>query len=299
MDKFIIEGGVENKKPLHISSDNLIGYLVGKTETNDGVFRGDLDDFDKQIELPEEIHRVIKEMYESKKESAILGGKSYNEQRMRLADELDNVTSGLGSTYLETIQADVIVEQARVVYLDSKTLELKATSPVCGSGVEVDIWDSIVEGTEKGLLVMGIHTHPDSGMLLSITDYSQIIIGEPANKMRLLNAQMILCQDIQVLAIATKDTPLFSDPNDVGKLVNERNNDINNNEVNLTRSFLPRIKEIYETHDNPEEQYRKEARQVEDENSHYINSAFVAFAKEMQVKLYFGQDMRTFKEFSA
>lgn len=51
-------------KPIaKVGSANLVDYLTGKKETKDGQLRGDVDDFEKQIEVPEVMHQAIKEMY--------------------------------------------------------------------------------------------------------------------------------------------------------------------------------------------------------------------------------------------
>ena len=138
----------EIPKVVRIGTDNFVDYLSDVKKTPDGLLRGDVDDFEKQIEVPEEIHQTIKEMYESKRESAGIGPVA-EERRKKYAQEMDKVLPGTGSDMLTNVYVTKYDEQARVVYRDDKN-SILSTGENFGHGQEVNIGISLQEAINKG-----------------------------------------------------------------------------------------------------------------------------------------------------
>lgn len=325
----------EVSKTERIGSSNFIDYLIGKTETSDGkILRGDHDDFEKQIEVPEEIHQAIKEMYEQRREG-LLTGPSYRAQKARMAEEMEKYLPGLGDALNGVEAKSGFVEQARVVFSDLDSGKLGVTSSTHGYGYEADPSPAIEEATKQnGLPLMFIHTHPED-VLFSPEDYALMMIkvGTENLSARLMNAGIVLLPEMQLMAVATTDTPMVSGE-EVNKLLSERHDRIESGQSDVLKRSLDMLGKIYERRKVVEgvaaikkavgEKYASlideqakqfniqegEAEQLErmsgdterkskNEGAQFINSELVSFAKEIGVKLYFSQDMRTFKEFSA
>jgi hypothetical protein len=230
---------VGSKKIARIGTDNFIDYLTDKKETDKGLLRGDIDDFEKQIEMPEEIHNAIKEMYEEKRGS----------------------------------KPPLNVEQARVIYFDRGKRNIRSTSSTYGSDTWVDMGEPIQEVVSKnGFPIIGIHTHLED-INLSFNDYLLMLSKKPEEEIKMFKAEMVLLQSMQIMAVATDNTPLFINGNGLYEFVRSHVSELNKKRLELTS--------------------------VPDEEAKTINSALINFSRELNVKLYFSQDMRTFKEFSA
>ena len=328
----IIEGGVETEKIARIGSDNFIDYLTGYKKTSEGLLRGDLDDFEKQIEVPEEVHQTIKEMYEQKREAVSGMGAFTMQRRTAYASQIDALLPGVQEKMLNENDQPVTIEQARVVFVDMKG-RLGSTSSEYGYGEEVDMGVPFRESREKsGLPVIAIHTHPKDANF-SFPDYQPLVLGNPHENMRLVSSNIVLCPDMQIMAVATKDTPILTNEK-VDKLIKDKMDENQKKDVAImakmieTMKSLSDRKQVVDTLDmlkktagekfpDVVENARKEHNVQEGESEKIkgemvevtkntanempqsLNADLFAFAKEMNVKLYFSQDMRTFKEFSA
>lgn len=332
MEGVMIEGGVENQKVARISTDNFVDYLSDIKKTPDGLLRGDIDDFEKQIEVPEEIHQTIKEMYEQKRESVSGMGAYTMQRRASYASEIGALLPGVEDKMLEQKDKPVTVEQARVVFMDMKG-KLGSTQSEYGYGEEVDMGVPFREARDKtGLPVVAIHTHPKDANF-SFPDYKPLILGDSHENMRLVNSMVVLCPDIQIMAVATKDTPILTnekaDELIAGKMDENQKKDVAiMGKMIETMQALSDRKQVVDTLDmlknmagekfpDVVENARKEhnvqdgeseklkdamadvTKNTANEIPQSLNADLFAFAREMNVKLYFSQDMRTFKEFSA
>ncbi len=332
MEGVIVEGGVETQKIARIDSNNLIDYLSDVKKTPDGLLRGDIDDFEKQIEVPEEIHQAIKEMYEQKRELVSGTGAFTQQRRTAYTSQIDALLPGVQDKMLEQTDKPVTVEQTRVVFIDMKG-NLGSTSSEYGYGEEVDMGVPFREAREKTALpVVAIHTHPKDANFL-FPDYKPLVLGDSHEDFRLVKSMVVLCPDMQIMAVATKDTPIFSnekaDELIMGKMDENQRKDVAiMAKMIATMQSLSDRKQVVDTLDMlkktagekfPEivENARKEhnvqegesekiksemeavTRSTANELPQSLNADLVAFAREMNVKLYFSQDMRTFKEFSA
>jgi hypothetical protein len=165
-----------------------------------------------------------------------------------------------------------------------------------------------------------------------------MLLGEPAEKIRVLKANIVLCPNMQIMAVVTKDTPLFTEDSDVNNLINRRSQEMDQREREVAFAAIKkmdgyqkainglyniialakamRLKSSGESRNvidqaiAPDDLTRNaradleqllsvESKQAQDENARMINSALVAFGRELNMKLYFSRDMRIFKEFSA
>jgi hypothetical protein len=188
------------------------------------------------------------------------------------------------------------------------------------------------EAISKGNPIMTIHTHGTEANF-SFLDYAPLIWGDPHLDIRMSKSMMVLCPGMQLLAISTKDTPMLP-VEDAYKLMGKRDSETNIKTVSVLQEFavvLSRIsdrKQLIDTlfsmkdlleqkqkgafegiikeinvQENEsaklDEKMKDETKNANDEASRIINTDLMSFSREMNVKLYFSQDMRTFKEFSA
>jgi hypothetical protein len=330
------EGGqtieTETKPIARIGTDNFVDYLSDVQKTPDGLLRGDIDDFEKQIEVPEVVHQTIKEMYEQKRESVSGMGAYTMQRRTAYTSQIDALLPGVQDKMLEQTDKPVSVEQARVVFIDMKG-GLGSTSSEYGYGEEVDMGVPFREARDKSVLpVVAIHTHPKDANF-SFPDYKPLILGDSHENMRLVNSMVVLCPEIQIMAVATKDTPILSnekaDELIMGKMDENQKKDVAiMGKMIETMQSLSDRKQVVDTLDmlkqmagekfpDVVENARKEhnvqegesekikseleavTRNTANEMPQSLNADLIAFSREMNVKLYFSQDMRTFKEFSA
>lgn len=248
IDMDVTKSSENSTKNSRIGTNELVDYLIGNKSSEHGALVGDIEDFERQIEIPEEIHQAIKMMYEDINSRTDI-----------------NVA---------------LVEQARVVYLNSQTHKIETTEDTYGDKSEVNTLGLALNAVDKGLVVGGIHNHPKSS-LFSVEDYAPVLLGNPDENVRVMRMQIVLCEGLQIMAISTKDTPILSNFEDLLKYVQEKNNFIDEIEQRLL------------------DEYNIESVSFQNEDARLVNSELYKVAKELNVKLYFSQDMRTFKEFSA
>jgi len=313
----------ETRKVAKVNTGSFIDYLVGLRKTREGLLRGDLDDFEKRIRVPEKIHKIIKEMYLQKREGQAIGPKR-KERQKNLALKMDKTYSGLEQILREQEPEVGEVEQVRVIYLNTESNKIESTNSFYGYGSEVNMHEALNEAvTNDGLPMMVIHTHPTETNF-SFKDYSPLLIGEPTSRIRLMRAQMVLLPGMQLMAVVTKDTPFFENIGDMCSFMSTRVEELNEKELQMAKKYLERLnflfnkkflveaidlikqkrsgEKYYREEDGREEieqQIEDETKKVPDEIARMINRALVAFGREMNVKLYFSQDMKNFREFSA
>lgn len=327
---------VEHDLVAKIGSKNFVGYLLGKKESDEGeLMRGDLDDFEKEIEIPEEIHQAIKEMYEEKREGQMMGP-VHRARQAETASQLEEYIPGITNYLDKSSEQSVTAEQVRVVYTDMDTQKIAVTSSTFGYGYEADVTPAFQEAIEKnGLPLIIVHTHPKD-ILFSPEDYSGMMIKVTTgnNSARLMNAAIVLLPDgMQLMAVATKDTPML-EQNEVQQLLTTENEESQSKKMRLLTKSLDLLSQISERKriiigvnqikelvgekyaavvDEQAKQFKIQpgeleqlediAKQVEAEalnsRAKTNNTELVAFAKRMEIKLYFSQDMRIFKEFTA
>lgn len=238
MEAQITEEKAETSKIAKIGSENFIDYLIGKQISKGEVIRGDMNDFEKQIEVPEDIHQAIKEMYEQKREG-LLTGSAYEASKARLAAEMEKHSPGLGDALNNMEAKPGYVEQARVVFSNMGTDKLGVTSSTHGYRHEVDPLPAIEEATKQnGLPLMFIHTHPED-VLFSPEDYALMMIKVNAENLsaRLMSAAIVLTPEMQLMAIATTDTPMVNGE-DVKKMLNKWHNRTESGQSNILKKVL-------------------------------------------------------------
>lgn len=325
----------ETPRIAQIGTNNIVDYLKGyEIDSSGNILRGDIDDFEKQFEIPEVMHQAIKEMYEQKREGPLISP-NFEALRRRVAARMNERSSGLGDELLSEDHPTGLLEVGRAVYAGVKSDEIAATSMVFGYGNEVDLTSVVKEATKKGgLPFVTIHTHPNEGFF-SPDDFSQLIfnIGNVDEPMRYIYAEMVLLPGMQLLAIATDDTPLLH-PEDASSLTQAKMTDLESAQIEVLSNSLELLqnigerKRIIETlremrkvvgeehadlfdkekerlgiRENESEELDKVsaevAEQVSNIESRKLTSIQFSFARELNLKLYFSRDMRTFKEFSA
>lgn len=263
-------------------------------------------------------------------------GPVHRARQAKVASELEKYIPGITQHLENSGEKNVTVEQARVIYVDIDTGNLGATSSTFGYGYETDVSPAFQEAiTNNGLPLIIIHTHPKD-VLFSPEDYSGMMVKVNADNdsARLMNAAIVLLPDgMQLMALATKDTPMLEQEEVQGLLVAENEESQSKKTGLLTKSLdllnqiserkriitgVSQIRELvgskyasvvdesakqFNIQPGELEQLENMTKKVEENalnsRAKTNNTELVAFAKKIGVKLYFSQDMRTFKEFSA
>ncbi len=274
-----------------INSENFIQYLKGLRFTESGSYMGGRrENFAKAIDVGDVISDAISQMYTTPK--------------------FDQETGEM-------------LEQGRLVYVDIETGEIKTTSPTYGSPSEVDLRKMKQEVLNMGgSSILEMHDHPGYGGLFTPPDYFSIIFGNSKRMIRGINGIVILCPGMQIMALATDETPIIDDPYKVNEYitskmanileqeeqaVNEGLADLQT-EVNI-RGQVQLLGQVLsqaghgDTADKALQvaNARVDAATKEAYDKHYRvdNTLLVNLANELRVKLYFSTDTRNFKEFSA
>lgn len=108
-------------------------------------------------------------------------------------------------------------ERCRVLFAGEGN-KIKSTRIVHGEFTNVLIGPILLKAYRSGKLLTEVHTHPEDS-LLSPIDY-QALISEVKQE-RLMKASIVLCPGIQILAIATPQTPLLQ-IEDTGPYINQK-----------------------------------------------------------------------------
>jgi hypothetical protein len=275
MDDLTIMSENNNRISPPIDSKNFIGYLRGMRKTGDGrAMYGEREDFAKVIDVGEVISEAINQLNTTPK---------FDEDSGRQ------------------------LEQAVMVFWDVGNNKVGITNSVYGSADEVDPNPLRKEMLERGgFSMLEIHDHPDGG-LLSPDDYFDLLIGNAEKNIRASMGVVILCPNMQVLALATVDTPIYNRQEDAIKFINAKTDEINRQ---TKRSFIDGLNEVTAySRGNKISQYDQTSKQNMDlqtailetsgKPEREINAQLLALAYELNLKLYFSTDKRTFKEFSA
>lgn len=274
-----------------INTENLIRYLQGFRTTESGEYMGGrMEDFARSIDVGTFISHTISEMY-----AAPRFNEAGNEQ----------------------------LEQGKIVYAEINTNQIKATSSAYGTANEINFLPLKQEvATNRGVGVLEIHDHPGYGGLFTPPDYISMIFGNTRKKLRAINGIMILCPGMQVMALATDETPIFDYPLKANEFVNTRMVDIRGQEEQAIKEDLADLQTEVNNRASIElighvltqagrgdivgqalqvANKRVDAAIKESFDKHYRvdNTLLVSLANELRVKLYFSTDMRNFKEFSA
>lgn len=162
---------IKEVQPFRLTSDNLLGYLTGYDQDGGRIPQLDAESFPRILDL----RSVRKSLY-----------------------ELDSAKT----TFKEQ-------EKARSLYFSLDKNNTDSTEIIFGTEkYRVPATEQLLDLFFQGNIPMiGVHTHPNVGML-SPEDYTPLLLdrgGAP-----LCRAVMVIDPSIQVLAIATKDTPRFS-----------------------------------------------------------------------------------------
>jgi len=290
-----------------INSDNFIWYLTGGQVTSSGdLFSGNKEDFAKSIDVGPIISGAISDIYATPK---------FNES--------------------EHTQ----LEQARIVYFDMDTDQVRVTAPEYGTTDAVNMGSLRREViADHNFPLLEIHDHTNGG-LFTPPDFISLIIGNSQTGVRFGQGIMILCGDLQVMGLATKETPLFDQSDKAVELVQAQmaevksilgqtiNQGIANLEHKLSEKLFAEGEEylfkkmsetvngrlnaeakkklddliISSTNKLQETSDRVQVAKADALNKpHQVaNSLLVSFANLMGVKLYSSTDRRNFKEFSA
>lgn len=195
-----------------INSDNFLAYLVGEGDfayAENGRFR-----FSKKLRLPYLTSSLI-ELFESTQP-----GNVFSDQDREASSKTD-----FTETSFETEQAkeayrkltteledfahmQAVVERSRTVYLDYNDNQFRV-SPITHHRFDAGKVDTIDIWNQGNLPLMEIHTHPDN-TLLSPVDYWRILGRVFSDSPEgLIRSAILICPDIQILAVATNETQLI------------------------------------------------------------------------------------------
>lgn len=111
------------------------------------------------------------------------------------------------------LRSEGLAERSMTVYFDPRSKKVVTSDVNLGSYGEVQL-DIAYARDFNFFPVMHIHTHPDDSFF-SAVDYRAILVKHPFLKRRFFVSQVLVCPNIQILALATADTPLFNTPEQV------------------------------------------------------------------------------------
>ncbi|KKU62412.1 MAG: hypothetical protein UX87_C0049G0013 [Candidatus Amesbacteria bacterium GW2011_GWA1_47_16] len=326
-----------SEKRARISPKNFVYYLAGVSETGEGRLVGRKEDFDKEFDAGETISQTIKEMYSSKRTGEGMGEDTDN-RIARLKTALEEIMPGVGKIFETSKQGEVELEQARVIIINTDTQMLGATEPVYGMGAEVNLMETLDKvPTGNSLPLIIVHTHPQD-QLFSFDDYFPMLIGEPETGRRFFRGIMVLTPEMQVMAVATSDTPIFWNAKEAEQFILAHNTEFEEmkianvkeklkqlDEIGLKKNFLQTLEAVkameFDTDDATKQQLNAMVKKIQNKEVETLpelesqsqlisreganmqgwltNSSLVRFANMMQVKLYSSTDTRNFREFSA
>lgn len=161
---------------------------------------------------------IFERMYKENKQGFVL----LEEQRHKL-DSRKPVQSGnpalqiaaqYFNTHIDKYKPDTseraAVERASTVYMDLINGRIANTEIVEGDYETVGRDSTeLLEIQDRGdLRLIDVHTHPGN-TLFSPRDYYAIIAGDPEHNLRLFKAMIVLCPDIQIMAIPSSQTPIM------------------------------------------------------------------------------------------
>jgi hypothetical protein len=198
---------IDSTEPV-INSDSLFYYLLSVPYLWE---KG--QQFSNHLDLrPYSIY--LKELYDQVKVDFVL---PESEREQRSASQQDfHTTDPETNDFLQESKARIegirnrqaAVERSRTIYSDRDDLAtIKATEIVHGtySQVQAGLYDVIDNG---GIPLLDVHTHP-SDSPFSIHDYAPIITEYFVDGPAAVNGLIVICPNIQILALATALTPML------------------------------------------------------------------------------------------
>ncbi len=100
-----------------------------------------------------------------------------------------------------------VVERGRTIYYNPDRQYIGASDITHGQFAKVT--SNIIDIIDAGNIpILDAHTHPENSFF-SIKDFDALLINAYAGNKRLVNGVVVLCPDIQVLALATTQTPVL------------------------------------------------------------------------------------------
>lgn len=251
-----------------IDSTNLVGYLVARrgSDFRESQFASSLD-LAKLTPFIENVYAERRQQYVASQADRDL----LTDTAEWIRGSSQNIEHPATKKMLEMIgdwaskKADV--ENSSVIYYDPKEKAIAASPVNFGEVEEVELstLEVLIDGNRP---MIEIHTHPDDS-LFSVQDYSRMLV-DFHNGMRLVKAIMVLCPNIQVLAIATNRTPLL--------------------DVDETVELLEGLRKGFD----------QQFKSMRDRDLFHslVNTWTLGVARSLNVKLYSSNDMQHFKEFS-
>ncbi len=247
-----------DKSVTRINSENIFRYLQGfKTTSSGEQMFGRREEFAKVIDLGPVVSDSIKYMYDNPKYM-------FNQQGL-----------------------SVPVEQLRVIYFVYGHLgssEIRSTDISYGTEDSVVMKPSLDQAIQNnGIPIIQIHTHPNDFMFTP-DDYLFLIWGTSETSFRMLQSVIVACPGLQVMALATNETPIYESVKDAS-------------------NYLDKIKIAF--NDNLREEVSNSiSRGIGNSEAlngyaRRINSMQVELTRELGLKMYTSNNMRIFKEFTA
>lgn len=255
-----------------IDSDHLVGYLIARGfVAKESQFSPSLD-LSRFTAFIEDLYIERQEGFVSSKENRTILLEAAEWIRTTSGHNAKFVTKGMIRNLEMFANRKADVESSSVIYFDTNEKVITVSPINFGEFERVEV--STLDILKKGNLPMiEIHTHP-SDNLFSPIDYLRMLVdldcGTPVVK-----SIMVLCPNMQVLALATRETPAL----DVDE-ANER---------------LEVLDRTYSVESLKERMLTNKYLSVEE----LMNQMELEIAQSLHVKLYSSTDMQHFKEFSA
>jgi len=174
----------------------------------------DYNDFDDYFYLPV-LTPLLQSVYKTEHEVFILG----EEERQKLLADDAPTTDKLFLRFINESRRHDRQRQAEkkapgerfsVISFDYEKRSWTVANPVKGAYTQVKIGPDFYAGIRgrPEYPVVEVHTHPDNA-LFSPVDYTSML-SSLANGQRFYRGGIVLCPDVQILALATRQTPLYS-----------------------------------------------------------------------------------------
>lgn len=188
-----------------IDSTNMLNFLL-----NVGSFPTEptIDQFSKKLELPW-LGQQITEFTLQLKEGNEYLPEVIKQSNRKAAAVLANIGLGEAAHEIEARNNRTgPLEATAQIYYDTKEsiIKISKVNHGTGFGVTSPVGSGYLEG---GLPLIDLHNHPES-QLFSPADYAEMLLAFQDDR-RLIRGMVVLCPEGQLLALATRDTPKFTD----------------------------------------------------------------------------------------
>ncbi len=196
-----------------IDSSNMLSYLSFAWRAS---LPGNIIRFDQHIYLPQ-FREILQKTFQTYQTVNV-----FDEETRRKLITHPNLPPGMPDSVKDELSAfkkynEMLAqttspgERGNVIYLDNNDDQIKTTGISFGEFTSVTFdFKPILDILNNGHSILNeVHTHPTS-LLFSPIDYLPLVWDIYEKHGRVTNAVTVLCPDLQIMAVATPFTPLFT-----------------------------------------------------------------------------------------